>query len=251
MNPNQNLAGLLAAGFLCLALVFLIGAVISGLFCYSLSRTMAAVRPRNRRMPAGLVWLHLIHLLGTGTGVIPVVGMYLSAVIAIGAGVWDIVMVLKIAASVRAEYKAQKLRIGNDNFGKTVGLTWACMVLGLPIVGLLVGIGVEAIGVDQDLVAIFGIVVLLAYVVLLVLFIMYWVQIHGYGTRIRESGGGRRRSAEEDDYEDDYRPRRGRARRDEDDEDEEERPRRRRRDEDDDEEDDRPRRRRRRDEDDD
>jgi hypothetical protein len=247
--------GIAAVGLLCLAFVLLIAALISGLFCYSLMRTMNGVSRRNRQIVPGLVWLHMLHLLGTVTSIIPVAGEFISPVFAVGVGIWDLVMVFKIAGSLRAEYKSRKMRVGKQTFGRSVGVPWACFIIGLPVVSFIVGLVVEAMGADQDLIMIFGGVALLALLVQAVLFVIYWVEIHGYGTKLLEDGGGgRRRTAEEEDYADGWvrpRRRRSRAREDEDDEDEDDRPRNRRRDEEDDDEDDRPRRRRRRDEDDD
>ena len=252
---NQNMPGVEAIGLMCGGFLMLVGAVISGVFCLSLQRTMAAVAPRNRQMPAGLVWLHLLNVLYWLTREIPVVGPYLGPVIGIFVGGWDVLMVLKIAGSIRGEYKARKLPTKRKDFGRKVGLPWACIWIGIPVVQLLTGTLLEQLGADDDLIGVVGLMLLFLHIVQLALFVIYWVQIYGYGTELQD-GGRKRRTAEEEDYEEDYRPQRRRSRRrDEDDEEEEDdapRSRRRRRDEDEEEDDDAPRSRRRRaDEDDD
>jgi len=265
--------GMEAAGLLCVGVVLIPVAIVSGLFCLSLMRTMSAVAPRNRQIPAGLVWLHMLHLLALPAGLVPTVGDFIRPVLQSLVGVWDIVMVFKIAGSLHSEFRARKIRSRRKDYGRSVGLPWACVVAGVPIIDLAAVILMEGAGVDEDFVMILGLVALFVLCIQLALFIIYWVQIYGYGTELGAGTKRRRRTDEEEDYEDGYRPRRRsrrrddddededededesprarRRRRDDDDEDEDEPPRRRRRVEDDDEDEDRPRRRRRRDEDDD
>jgi hypothetical protein len=237
---NQNQGGVMAVlgGMLiCIGIFLLIILGIYIFFCVSMQRTMSAVRPKNRKIAPGLVWLHMMHL----GGAVPIIGILFSVI----ACVWDLIMVLKIAESLRKEYKSRGWRVGTENFGKTTGLVWTIGgLLGLPV-GVVIGFLGDTI--DQDLMGIIGLALIAVLLVMFICFIIYWVQIHGYGTKLIEAGGGRRRTAEEEDYDEDYQPRRGRSRRrDEDDDDEDDAPRsRRRRDDDDDEEEDRPRRRRR------
>ena len=239
MNPNANpnLNGVLAAGvgvLVCAGVCILIVLAIYIFFCLSLQKTMNEIRPKNREIPSGLVWLHMLHLLG----VVPIVGI----VIGVAASIWDLFMVIKISGSLRKEFRSRGWRSSNESFGKPVGLAWTVTSLVTTPAGLVFQLVGGQIG-DPNFAMVLGILVLALTLTVLICFIMYWVQIAGYGSRLRASGG-RRRDQLEDDYDDEYvndrRPRH--------DDDDDERPRRRR-DEDDDEDDDRPRRRRRNDDD--
>jgi hypothetical protein len=234
---NQNQGGVmafLAGALICVGIFLLIILGIYIFFCVSMQRTMSAIKPKNRQFAPGLVWLHMLHL----GGAVPFIGILFS----IAAAVWDLFMVLKIAESLRKEYKSRGWRIGKENFGKSTGLVWTIgNLLGLPV-GFVIGFLSDT--VDQDLMGIVSLALVAVLLGMFVCFIIYWVQIHGLGTKLREAGGGRRRTAEEDDYDDDYQPRGRSRRRADEDEDDDDAPRSRRRRADDDDDEDRPRRRR-------
>ena len=242
MNQNQGGLWAILGGLLICVGIFLL--LVIGLyvwFCISMQRTMSAIRPKNRQIPPGLVWLHMLHL---GSG-IPFIGILFGII----ASVWDLIMVLKIAESLRREFKTRGWKTRTEAFGKTTGLIWTVGGLILVPVGFVIGLFGDDI--SDDLMGIIALALVAVGLAMFCCFIIYWVQIHGYGTKLREDGGARRRrTEEEDDYDDDYQPRRRRSRRhdDDDDDDDEDAPRsrRRQRDEDDDEDDDRSRRIRRR-----
>src|SRR3954466_1678761 len=101
---NQNLAGVLIGMIVCFALVFAVVLTIQILFLLTLHRTMKEVHERNREFSPGMVWLTLIPLFGM---------------------IWVILMVPKIATSLRREYEDRGWRTADENFGRTVGMIWA------------------------------------------------------------------------------------------------------------------------------
>jgi hypothetical protein len=249
MNNNQAALGAVAMALLCVAVVLGLVLLLYVFFCLTLQRTQGAIRPRNRLIPPGLVWLHLMHL----AGAIPLIGI----VFGIAASVWDLIMVLKLAGSLQNEFEDRGWRTDGEGFGRTVGLVWAIGQLATLPAGLVVNIlGPNTLGPNVLMVIAFA---LLAFgLALFVCWIVYWVQMATYGRRLREDSGGYgyRPGSVEEDYDDEYRgrrrealgddeydrPRRRRSR-DDFDEDDYDRPRRRRDDEVGDDEDDRPRRR--------
>ena len=249
-NPNAGPA--LVFALFCMGLFLIVVLAIYIFFCLTLQRTQSEVHPRNRQIPPGLVWLHMLHL----GGAIPLLGI----VIGIAASVWDVVMVLKLSASLKAEFEDRGWSTAHEGFGRPVGLIWSVgQLAGLPVGLVLNLVGPQQLAGNRGL--LLGIAgVMIAYgLTLLVCWILYWVQMAGYGRRLRERGGGYgyRPGSAEEDYDDEYRgPRHRRPEDDEDDfdrpvrrrpaveDDEDDRPRRRRVDGYDDEEDDRPRRRR-------
>lgn len=85
--------------FVCLALV--VGFIIGVGVLAALTRVLGRVRPENRRMEPGEVWLNLV----------PVVNL-----------IWPVVTVERVGESVRAELTARGLAKRKDAYGKTSGL---------------------------------------------------------------------------------------------------------------------------------
>jgi len=109
---NNNAARAFLVALICVG-VFLLGILALYIFfCLTLQRTMSEVRPRNRTMPAGLVWLHLLHL----GGAIP----FLGFVVGIAASVWDLIMVLKIGSSLKQEFEDRGWRTDGGAFKATL-----------------------------------------------------------------------------------------------------------------------------------
>jgi uncharacterized BrkB/YihY/UPF0761 family membrane protein len=183
--------------FICiLGIAIIIGITIQVFFLLTLSRCLSAIRPRNREMEPGLVWLNLIPC-------VPIV--------------FNFFIVLKIASSLKKEYRSRRWRTEGEGFGSGVGLTYAiCSVIGLiPYAGALAAIP--------------G----------FVCWIIYWVQIAGYKTKLESRSA---KDLPEDDFDDDFDAPRRSSRRDEDEPDDRyrsDRPRRPRDEYDDDEPDDR------------
>lgn len=136
--------------------IIVIALVIQVLFLLSMSKCLKQISPRNRQMEPGQVWLCLI----------PVFGF-----------VWTILMMLRVADSLKDEYYDRRLR-GDGDFGKTLGIVYlVCAFVCGPAA--------------------------------LVCFVMYWVKIAGYTRTLMNSGYADDYDDDDDDYDDD-RPRRRR-----------------------------------------
>ncbi|MBO0697745.1 MAG: hypothetical protein J2P46_05090 [Zavarzinella sp.] len=238
MNQQNGLLAGLAAALICLLFFGLLVLILYVFFCLTLQRTQTAVRPRNRLIPPGLVWLHLLHL----AGFIPLLGI----VFGIAASVWDLIMVLRLAGSLQNEFEYRGWRTSGEGFGRPVGLVWAIGQLATLPLGLVMNVlGPNTLPRSAAMVIL--IAILLFGLLLFVCWIVYWVQMAQYGRRLREDaeGYGYREGSVEEDYDDEYRGRRRRATLEDDDDydrprrprhhdygDEEDRPRRRDRDDD-------------------
>jgi len=102
-------------------IILAIALAIQIFFLLNVSRCLALVRPRNRDMEPGLVWLNLIPCLNL---------------------IWSFMIVLKVASSLRKEYEYRRWPTEGENFGSNVGLGWAiCVILAnIPYIGILFGI---------------------------------------------------------------------------------------------------------------
>lgn len=201
-NPNNAFLAGFAAALICLLTIGLVWVVVLIFFCLTLQRTQREVRRRNRLIPPGLVWLHLIHL----AQIIPIAGF----VIDLCTSVWDLIMVLKLAGSLRQEFEDRGWHTDSEGFGKIVGIMWAvCLMVQVPL-----SVAMNLLGPQMGQPAVMYAVLAVFFMVWLtgiVLRIIYWVQIAGYGRRLRERYGsyrGYERGSVEEDYDDDYRPRR-------------------------------------------
>jgi len=240
VNPNNAFFAGMAAALICLLLIGIVFLVCWIFFCLTLQRMQTEVRPRNRLIPPGSVWLHLLHV----GGIVPFAGPFFS----LGAYVWDLIMVLKLAGSLEREFDRRELRESGGGFGKPAGLVWCGAGLALTllnVVSLFLSQFLNPNMGNQKLVIVLALVVVALWLVSVVCWIIYWVQMAGYGRKLREGRRGYRTGSIEEDYDDEFRdPLRER---DEDDEDDDDRPRHKDNEFNDDV-DDRPRRRRRGDE---
>ena len=124
-----------------------IGIAIAVFYCLTLSKALHEVRPENRDMEPGQVWLVLI----------PLFNLY-----------WNFKIASDVPASLRREFRDRGMGSRGDDFGANIGKWYAicnlcCLV---PIVNNIAGLAV------------------------LVLWIMLWVRIAGYGKQLAP---GRRR----------------------------------------------------------
>jgi hypothetical protein len=198
------LAGVAIGMLICIGVVLLVAIAITVLFCLSMQRTLNEVRQRNRAMAPGMVWLYLIPLFNV---------------------FWAIYMVVKIAESLRNEFRDRGWGTGTESFGKTVGLFWSVGNVSSIFLGCTVG-AVDAAVKDPAVSAVLNLVNMGVSLALLVCWIIYWVQIYQYGTRLREGERGYARGSIEEDYDEDYRrPRHDEEEYDRRDEDESRRPR--------------------------
>ena len=77
-----------------------VGIIISIFFYMTLSKCLKQIKPRNRTMEPGQVWLNFIPLFGI---------------------VWLILTILKIAESLKNEYEDRGMR-GDGDYGKLMGI---------------------------------------------------------------------------------------------------------------------------------
>ena len=164
-------AGVLAGIFLFYGVVLVAAIIVQVMFLLTMSKCLKQVSPRNRQMEPGMVWLCLIPIFGF---------------------VWTIIMILRVADSLRDEFSDRGLR-GDGDYGKTLGIVYIVTAFVCGPVGLIC-------------------------------WIMYWVKIAGYSKTLASRGRG---GYDDDDDDDDDRPRKRRSR-DDDDDDDDDRPRKRR-----------------------
>jgi hypothetical protein len=188
MNNQGGLAAFLIGFLVCMLIILAVVIIIQILFLLTLHRTMKEVRERNREVQPGMVWLTLIPLFGM---------------------IWIIILVTKIANSLRKEFEDRDWRTDGESFGRTVGLLYAWGGVASVVISIIQNVLQAA---DMAPVAmIFGLLSLPVSLGILVCWIMYWVQISQYGRRLRERG--HRSGSVEADYDDEFRN----PRRDEDD----------------------------------
>ncbi len=104
-------------GLACLAL--LVGFILGVGLLATLTRVLGRVRPENRRMEPGEVWVNLI----------PIVNL-----------VWAVVTVERVGESVRNELTARGAAKKKDGYGKTSGLIALVLVSVVPLVHPLAGV---------------------------------------------------------------------------------------------------------------
>jgi uncharacterized membrane protein len=174
-GPGIN-EGALAAffGAYCLFLVVVLAVMI--LFLLMLMRTLQLVRPRNRAMEPGQVWLNFVPCLNI---------------------VWQFLTVLWVAKSLDAEYRDRGMHEGGEDYGKKLGLTGLIVNI---VGGILANVVSQVGSFTRDMTLVFvalGLSVVVA-VIALVIFVMYWIKIAGFRKELQESRG-----REGDEYEDD------------------------------------------------
>lgn len=113
---------LIAAG-----LILLISVIVSVLFLLNLHRLLDAIKPENRTMEPGLVWLNLIPIFNLG---------------------WLFYTVIKISEALGAELAERGLD-NPDEGGKILGLVMAGTVVGslIPLLGGLSGLAALVVGI--------------------------------------------------------------------------------------------------------
>ncbi len=120
------------------------------LFLSTMARVVGRVRPENRRIEPGQVWLNLL----------PVFNL-----------VWLPITVDRIAASIRAECEERGLDEPGEPYTRTSGLTWLTLsVLCFPAV-ILVERGLPCI--------------VMLVPICLIFWATYWVQLAGYARRLK------------------------------------------------------------------
>jgi hypothetical protein len=170
----------------------------------SIRRTASAVRESNRVLYPDQVWFHLLHLgalaLPYDVAVTGRVGLVsqLGLTAGVAAAVWDLVMVGRLAASLKREYRDRGWATAGRGFARAVGGAWAVSGLVLVLLGLLAA---AAGGRGPANLAALGFVVLGPVFVLA--WPVYWRIVVRHGRRLRGEGGrGYRPGGPEEDYDD-------------------------------------------------
>ncbi|MEZ6142642.1 MAG: hypothetical protein R3B84_18940 [Zavarzinella sp.] len=180
-------AGLL----ICFGIVLLLVLIVAILFLATLQSTLGSVQPANRALAPALVWLLLL----------PVINIF-----------WLFVVVLKMAESLQNEYRDRGWNTQGESFGKTTGLSTAVLIMvSIIIHGLSSLLQMNNLE-DFAPAAAFGLMGNLLILVILVGFIIYWVQIGGYGGKLRRSFDERHRPKRGYDFDEYERKRRRRER---------------------------------------
>lgn len=104
-------------------IIVILGIIVIGIlpfvfYLITLQNTLNAVSPENRDMPPANVWLSLIPLFGIA---------------------WQIVVVIRIASSLRKEFDKRKIVIETQNPGQGIGLAYSilsCICI-IPFLGAL------------------------------------------------------------------------------------------------------------------
>ncbi|HZZ78669.1 MAG TPA: hypothetical protein VFE62_09130 [Gemmataceae bacterium] len=164
--PNQNQPQIppeLIVVFIVVGLVMMaISLTIQIFYCLTLSKALNNVAPRNRQMEPGMVWLLLIPCFNI---------------------VWVYFIGTRIPASLKNEFEDRGMDDGSD-YGRSNGLTAAIL--------LSVMIGMSCIPFVNYCNSVVGIVYL-------VFWIMFWVKIAGYSSKLASSGSSKSRDFDDDE----------------------------------------------------
>jgi hypothetical protein len=184
---NQDAAMALGIGLLigvCFGFAILIG--ILCFFCATLSKALSRCRRRNRTMEPGLVWLNLIPLFN-------ILG-------------WSWYTAIQVGDSLKREFRERDLDDGGD-YGKMLGIWtlvsyWVSTLISntLSFVMMSQRPGPGGIPQASPMATLISMPFSIAF---LVLFIVYWVKIAGYGRALAEDDLRGDDDDDDDDVEDD------------------------------------------------
>jgi hypothetical protein len=115
--------GSFGPGEIIILFIMLFGILLLPLILYllTLQKTLNLVRPENRHMEPGLVWLALIPIFSI---------------------IWNFFIVSKVAESLRLEFKQRNIQTQEEKPGYTIGLAYCilfCCTI-IPVLGLLTSI---------------------------------------------------------------------------------------------------------------
>jgi hypothetical protein len=195
-GADAAFAGMMTMMIVGVCVVLLIAIGIACFYCMTLSKALKQVRPGNRDMEPGQVWLVLI----------PLFNLY-----------WNFKIASDVPSSLRREFRDRGIGNRGEDYGAGLAKWYAiCSLVNF------VGSFIPFVNIVSGLFGLVG----------FVMWIIFWVKIAGYSKELREGGYD---DDDGDDDDDDDRPRKRRSR-DDDEDDDDDRPRRRRRSDDDDDE---------------
>jgi hypothetical protein len=112
--------GSFGPGEIIILFIMLFGILLLPLILYllTLQKTLNLVRPENRHMEPGLVWLALIPIFSI---------------------IWNFFIVSKVAESLRLEFKQRNIQTQEEKPGYTIGLAYCILVCCsiIPMLGIL------------------------------------------------------------------------------------------------------------------
>jgi len=119
-NNNDDTAIFLVVVGMCA--IFAVILAIHIVFLLNLSKCLQQVRPRNRDMEPGQVWLELIPIFGV---------------------VWKFIVINRVASSLKREYRDRRWSSRGEDFGQSIGMSYCiCSVTSwIPYLGGFFGIG--------------------------------------------------------------------------------------------------------------
>jgi hypothetical protein len=160
-----------------------ISLTIQCFFLLTLNRALKAVAEGNRQITPRAVWLTIV------INLIPVMGP-----------IWSIYVVRRMAASIRREFEERGWPTTGEGFGRIAGLLWAWgALLYVPI--NVVQLYLQFSG-DMATATMISLVSLPVALGLFACFIVYWVQMYVYGSRLREGHRQHASGSVEDDFDD-------------------------------------------------
>ncbi|MFO0863581.1 MAG: hypothetical protein U0744_02790 [Gemmataceae bacterium] len=184
------------AAFGAMIFVILAVVVVVGVFyCLTLFKAMEKVSPRNRLMASGLVWLAMIPYFNI---------------------VWAFFNAINVPGSLRNEFRDRGMDDGSD-YGKNLGLIGAGLSAASTVIGLLANLftvgavqgqfGAPQVGGGAMILGLLSSAMSLGW---FVIFIIFWVKIAGYSSRL-SMGGSALSDRGYDDRDFDDAPRRDRG----------------------------------------
>jgi hypothetical protein len=144
-------------GILCTGV--LIGLVITVCFLMTLNNALLRVSPQNRLMEPGMVWLLLIPCFNL---------------------IWNFFVFTRVPDSLRNEFRERHADDGS-NYAKSAGVTLAVLDIVLP----LINGGQVAMGAARIATCVSGIL----GIVSLFVFIVFWIRIGSYSSRLAALSG--------------------------------------------------------------
>jgi hypothetical protein len=166
--PRKTQRDLQIAARICYGIFICVTVVATHIpFLMQVRRTLGWVRPENRAISPGTVWIALVPLAG---------------------GIWALRMVERVAQSLRREFEDRRWPTANEGFGRLSGSVWAGGLVYAYVAAVL-----EAVLLwRRELGAVQFLLFAVIPAGIAIAFVVYWVQVYVYGTRLRGERSGHR-----------------------------------------------------------